>query len=302
MSRLFSLIEVSGDDAAEFLQGQLTQDLEGLATAPGLPAAWCNARGRVIVVLRVTGTATDGFGLVVPHASADAIVRRLAMFRMRSRVDIAAAGDDWLAKATRSGDDLEHLDSLGLLPEAKRFSARNRGGIVAFELGGASRCIELFGHASAFEEAGVRLRHELDGAGWQSALIEAGVPNVAGDTSERFTAHMLNLDLLGAISFAKGCYSGQEVIARTQHLGQSKRRLARYRLAAGLTEGLTEGLTAGSAAPGDRLEHDGRDVGEVVNAAGPDLLAVVPLELSGASLTRAGAKAEPVPLPYALPL
>lgn len=293
MSRLFSLIEVSGDDAAAFLQGQLTQDLEGLATAAGLPAAWCNARGRVIVVMRVIGTAADGFGLVVPRSSAEAIVRRLSMFRLRSRVDIAAAGEDWLAKSTRSGDDLEHLDSLGLLPEASRFSAQGRSGIVAFELGAASRCIELFGPASAFEEAGVRLRQELDDAGWQSALIEAGVPNVAGDTAERFTAHMLNLDLLGAISFAKGCYSGQEVIARTQHLGQSKRRLARYRL--------IEDPAAGSAAPGDRLEHDGQEAGEVVNAAGPDLLAVVPLELSAVSLTLAGMNAEPVPLPYTVP-
>lgn len=289
MNPLFALIEVSGDDAAEFLQGQLTQDLNGLATTAGLPAAWCNAKGRVIVVMRVVGMDAGAFGLVVPRSSADAIVRRLSMFRLRSRVGIAAARNDWRARATRSGEDFEHIASLGLLPAAGRFSARGGHGIVAFELGGASSCVELFGYSSAFEEAGLVLRHELDSAGWQSALIEAGVPNVTGDTSERFTAHMLNLDLLGAISFAKGCYSGQEVIARTQHLGQSKRRLARYRLA------------TGNAAPGDRLEHDGKEAGEVVNASGPDLLAVVPLELSGESLRLGTSVAEPFHLPYAIP-
>ena len=286
MNRLFALIEISGDDAVEFLQGQLTQDVKRLSTVSGLPAAWCNAKGRVIAVIRLIRVGAT-FALAVPAASASSVVRRLLMFRLRSRVHIATA-DHWIASATRSPDDLEHLDELGLLPDPQPFSTTGRDGVVAFELSGANRCVELFGSAPAFEECGIRLRHELGMADWRSAQIGAGIPLIEGETMERFTAHMLNLDLLGAISFTKGCYTGQEVIARTEHLGESKRRLAGYRLA------------SGTASPGDRLEHDGREVGEVINACGPELLAVVPVTLHGTTLSLGGSAAEPVPLPRPL--
>lgn len=288
MNRLFSLIEVSGDDADEFLQGQLTQDVHRLATMPGLPAAWCNAKGRVLVIMRLFGMGGDRFGLVVPRSSAETLIQRLTMFRLRARVDVAPADDGWVARATRSPEDLETLESMGLLPEPGRFSARMRDGIVAFDTGAALPCIELFGTASAFGAAGLRLRRELGDADWRTALVEAGIPHIEGETREKFTAHMLNLDLLGAISFDKGCYAGQEVIARTQHLGQSKRRLLRYR------------LESASASPGDKLAYEGRDAAEVVDAAGPDLLAVAPLELIGETLFLQGVAAAPVELPYAI--
>lgn len=286
MNRLFGLIDVSGDDAAAFLQGQLTQDVTRLASVPGLPAAWCNAKGRVIAVMRLIGIATDRFGLVVPGSAVDALVRRLSMYRLRARVDITPQAEGWLAKATCSERDLARLESLGLLPERDCFAVRRREGVAAFGLGGQGRCVELFGTAGAFETLRLELHRELDDAAWRTALIEAGVPHVEEAASEKFTAHMLNLDLLGAVSFDKGCYTGQEVIARTQHLGRPKRRLLRYR------------LESGSAAPGDRLAHEGRDVGEAVNALGPDLLAVVPQAMAGKTLSLAGKAAAPLHLPY----
>jgi folate-binding protein YgfZ len=286
---MFSLIDVSGDDAAAFLQGQLTQDLTRLASAPGLPAAWCNAKGRVIAVMRLIGIADDRFGLVVPASSADTLVKRLSMFRLRARVDIERRDEGWLPKATRFPDDLAHLESLGLRPEPDHFAARRREGIVAFSLGGATPCIELFGPADAFEDSSLDLREPLDEPGWRAALVAAGVPYIEGESSEKFTAHMLNLDLLGAISFSKGCYAGQEVIARTAHLGQSKRRLARYR------------LESGAATAGDKLQRAGHDAGDVLDACGAELLAVVPLELSGQTLSLHGHAAVPVALPYAVP-
>ena len=98
-------------------------------------------------------------------------------------------------------------------------------------------------------------------------LIRAGVPNIDDTNTEAFTPHMLNLDKLGAISFSKGCYTGQEVVARTEHLGQSKRRLMRY-------EADLDGI-----AVGDKLSEADRNVGEVVNVVGRELLAVTPVEL-----------------------
>ena len=94
----------------------------------------------------------------------------------------------------------------------------------------------------------------------RGALIRAGVPTVESSNTEQFTPHMLNLDKLGYVSFSKGCYTGQEVVARTENLGKSKRRLMRY-------EADGEGIEIG-----DKLSDGERNVGEVVNVVGRDLL------------------------------
>lgn len=289
MNQLFALITVDDTDAASFLQGQLTQDVRRLAVAAGLPAAWCNAQGRVITFVRMYATGENSFALVVPRMSLDDLLRRLAMYRLRSRVLVAPGGDDWRAAATRCPDDHRTLASIGLLPEPGPFSCRATNDLVAFDLGASKPCIEIYGPASAFRSAGLELRQSLSDAGWQAALVDAGVPQVTSGVSEKFTAHMLNLDLLGAISFDKGCYTGQEVIARTQHLGASKRRLMKYR------------LEGGGASTGHKLSDGGTNAGEIVNVAGKDLLAVVPLACSGRVLETDGHRATPAVLPYAIP-
>ena len=107
-------------------------------------------------------------------------------------------------------------------------------------------------------------------------LIAGGYPFIGREQSEQFTPHMLNLDLLDAISFDKGCYTGQEVVARTHYKGATKRRTLRFECPTGV-------------APGDKIRLDGRDVGEVLNAAGTQLLAVVPVDRADATLTAHGA-------------
>jgi folate-binding protein YgfZ len=121
-----------------------------------------------------------------------------------------------------------------------------------------------------------------------AALIRAGVPTIDESNTEQFTPHMLNLDKLGAISFTKGCYTGQEVVARTENLGKSKRRLMRY-------EADGDGIQVG-----DKLSDGERNVGEVVNVAGRDLLAVTPVELHEQVLMIGETSAIPQGLPYEL--
>ena len=121
-----------------------------------------------------------------------------------------------------------------------------------------------------------------------AALILAGVPTIDEQNTEAYTPHMLNLDKLGAISFGKGCYTGQEVVARTENLGKSKRRLMRYE------------ADADSISVGDKLSDGERNVGEVVNVVGRDLLAVTPVELHAQTLTIDHATVTPQVLPYDL--
>lgn len=120
---------------------------------------------------------------------------------------------------------------------------------------------------------------------WLERQILSGMPEIWLAQSEKFTPHMLNLDLLNAISFDKGCYTGQEIVARTHYRGASKRRSYRFR-------------TSGAAHPGDKVSDGQRDIGEVVNAIGHDLLAVVPTDKISTDLSVNGASLEYVALPY----
>ncbi|HLT89815.1 MAG TPA: hypothetical protein VKZ85_02640 [Woeseiaceae bacterium] len=279
MDTPFAVIRFTGADAADFLQGQLTQDVRELESAGARLAAWCNPQGRVLVVARLVAL-EDGIGLAVPASLADALIARFSLYRLRSRVEFAADASVQ-ALATADAGDLARLEQAGLRPApGERTPARRAHGVVALAPGGAAGFVELYGRAADLERAGVA--RPLDGAGWQRALVEAGVPTVLEATREKYTPHMLNLDRLGAVSFSKGCYTGQEVVARTEHLGRVKRRIAGYR------------LDGGTAAPGDRVLEGDREVGEVVNAAGDRLLAVVPVELHAATLAVNGRPALPL--------
>ncbi len=135
--------------------------------------------------------------------------------------------------------------------------------------------------------AGVGPDEELAG-------VRSGLPEIYPGTSEQWIPQMLNLDLLGAIGFSKGCYPGQEIVTRTRHLGRVKRRMLRYQC---------EGV---ALAPGTALHLGNTKVGEVVrSAAGPEgseCLAVVDLEAAGQTLvTATGASCNPQPLPYPIP-
>lgn len=222
---LYKQIKVSGVDAVEFLQGQLTQDVENLPAAGTTLGAWCNAKGRVIVIARLARI-DDGIAMIVPDDIADKVLNTLQMYRFRSKVELALS-DDW-----------ENL-----------LDARDADPL---------------------------------------ALIQAGIPRVDASNSEAHTPHMLNLDKLDGISFTKGCYTGQEIVARTEHRGTSKRRMMRY-----LADG--DDITVGSTV----LDGD-RSVGEVVNVSGRALLAVTPVASHDRVLAVGDISISPQGLPYPL--
>ena len=116
-------------------------------------------------------------------------------------------------------------------------------------------------------------------------LVQNGYPYIGAGQVEKFTAHMLNLDLLDAISLTKGCYTGQEIIARTHYKGATKRRTLRF-------------VSDAPVNAGDKISDDNRDVGEVLNVAGNDLLGVVPLDKADSPLKVNGIPLTHKPLPY----
>ncbi len=271
---LYRLIKVSGGDAAEFLQGQLTQDIGLLHESKSLPAAWCNPRGRVIVTMRVIELG-DAIGLAVAEDICEGVCEKLTRFRLRADVSFDISGDDWSSIAIRRA----------AVPDTPiGGESLQSAGVTAVAYDSGHPVTEFYGPAAAIPA--VARDVALSDDDWKLGLIQAGIPVISVANSEKFTAHMLNLDRLAAVSFVKGCYTGQEVVARTEHLGSSKRRLMRYR------------CESAAVAVGDKLADNGMNVGEVVNVSGNDLLAVTPVAIHEQQLTINGFDATPRGLPY----
>jgi folate-binding protein YgfZ len=261
-------IRASGPDAANFLQGQLTQDIRRLADGRTLLAAYNTPQGRVVAILRLKQASDAIYGLL-PAPVAEPLLARLRKFVLRSRLVLEL--DPERTPVLLRGEATADSVVIDYAPD-RRVALLPRPGPQV---------------SAAVDPVSV----ERD---WWTADIVAGLPQVLAASSEQYVAQMLNLDRLDAISFSKGCYTGQEIVARTQHLGRIKRRSLRYRI-------------RGGPAPAalSPLFLDGTKVGEVLMSAAREdlveLLAVTALDARDRTLrTEDGRDAEPVPLPYAL--
>jgi folate-binding protein YgfZ len=262
------VLAVRGPDAARFLQGQLSADIEKLAPGSSTLAGLHNPQGRVIALLALLRASPEEILAVLPAELVEPVASRLRKYVLRAKVRVEDE-KAWRVIGTTSTDPARPSIAWG------------------------GRYLELVADAAGIGESITR-------AQWERLDIEAGLPQVYAATSESFVAQMLNLDLLGAIAFDKGCYTGQEVVARAHYRGRVKRRLQRW-------------FHAGSSlAPGAAARStDGRSL-TVVRVApaedgGQEILAVGPFVIDPAAPTETGAGtdhtplAEPRPLPYSLP-
>jgi tRNA-modifying protein YgfZ len=222
-------LRVRGDEALSFLQGQLSNDVTLLAPERSLFSGYHNAQGRVIALLRLVQLARDDLLVIVPRELAGSVAHRLAKFILRAKVKLADESTQWtISGVTASAAPPGATAASGLttaLPAVADGAARVDGAIAVRVPGEVARWL-LIGPAgdplalSGCEPAAPEL--------WQRLAIAAGEPEVCAVTSEEFVAQMLNLDVLGAIAFDKGCYTGQEVIARAHYRGRVKRRMQRF--------------------------------------------------------------------------
>jgi folate-binding protein YgfZ len=231
------LLRFSGSDAAQFLQGQLSNDTRRLAEGSSLLAAYSSPQGRVLAVLQLIPTA-GGVLAVLPRELVEPVRDRLRKFVLRSKVVIdtpalgAGAAPEWVV-AGHFGSGGPVQGSRGPVQGSRdsvQSSVTEMTGVIRAPVaaGGARRWV--IGTDAALAECAGGAETELD---WRLADIRAGLPQIYAATTETFVAQMLNLDLIDGISFTKGCYTGQEIIARTQHLGRIKRRLHRLELPPG---------------------------------------------------------------------
>lgn len=278
---MFTELTVHGDDARSFLQSQLTQDIDRVTPGASPLAAWCSPQGRVIALMRVR-VRDDGFGLILLPGMADEVKRQLLLYRLRSRVQIENSGDAFAAMAVHDDEALAKLTDATLLPAGTQSSSCTRNSVTTVRLEDNQPLIEVYGAPAAIADlTGLTAADALPESSWRFSRLAAGIADTGGAISGRYTPHMLNLDRLGAVSFTKGCYPGQEIVARTQHRGASKRRLMHYRAEGDFNED-------------DKLAYDNREIGEIVCRAGHDLLALTPVETHDSILTLGQTRALPV--------
>ena len=296
-----SQIEISGADAKDFLHGQFSNDLMALDGSNTQLSSYSTPKGRVLALFRISKLG-ERYLLDCPADVAQAFVKRLSMFVMRSDVSIKLMDSERVSIGVFGETAAELLERHGAgAPETNHIRV-SEADIVVTAVPAATPHFVVSGPVEAMQTLWLSL--QSDGASvqtaddWKLGLLQAGQPEVYSDTSESFVAQMLNLQLVDGVNFKKGCYPGQEVIARLQYLGSLKRQMFLFETEAEQT-----------LSPGDAVMAEGSEepAGEIVDTAKQGgrtvLLAVMKVAVleSAASLTAGdGAILQALDMPYTM--
>lgn len=201
----YGVITVTGEEAADFLQNLLTNDVKQLEQQASQITAMCNPKGRLLALFLLVKT-EHGYQLVLPESQCAFLAQRLQMFKLRSKVEIEDCSETIQVCGLQGNDP-----STSAIP----LPSQSRALLIA-------TADQITSDLEDLMSKGWQLAAE---ASWFITEIESGVPVIFPSSRELFTAQQLNLDLIGGVSFRKGCYPGQEVVARLHYLGEPKRRL-----------------------------------------------------------------------------
>jgi folate-binding protein YgfZ len=275
----WGVIRASGADAASFLHSQLTQDMLGLDAQRASLAGWCSAKGRLMASFVVWRPAPEELLMACSADVVPAALKRLSMFVLRAKCKLSDASAEWplqgVAGSAASAGAWRRVDNLIGLPPAR----------------GVARALRV-GPGPALPA--------LDAGAWSWLEVASGVPRIVSATAEQFVPQMVNLELVGGVNFQKGCYPGQEVVARSHYRGAVKRRGFVFESAA-------------AASPAQEVFHSAdreQPAGMVVNAASWQgrhlLLAEVKLAALDGGTLHLGVADGPLltrtEMPYAVPL
>ena len=249
-------IRVEGDDRIQFLQGQLTQDINLISQDKALYAGFCNPKGRVLAFM-LCYVAHESIHIQLDNSIKESILKKLKMYVLRSKVSLNLLE--------------ETFTSIGFvgtkaLVERNIQIPKNHLDIVQYQdvmimrIGHDSERYQLMGENSKVNEF-IKLNFSaystmsLDD--WNNLNILDGIPDIYPTTQEAFIPQSLNMDLIEGINFKKGCYTGQEIVARTHYLGKVKRRMYRAFIKSQV-----------DLNPGDQiLNKNGEETGQLVRSA-----------------------------------
>ncbi len=269
----WQVVEATGVDARAFLQAQLMNDVGALRSEHWQWNGWLNPKGRIIALCALVALASDRYWLVAPDFPAFDLASRLRRYVFRSTVSLRERGEliaygNFAGPQQASGSKID-----------RRLAGFGDG--VELDVGSNARPRAL--RITTMEAEGVvAMRCDEQATRWLSFDLAHGLPHLGIDQSEAWTPQMLSLDRLNAYSLKKGCYPGQEIVARTHYLGQAKRELVR--------------LTGVGMQVGAEIQAGGHALGTVLSCVNMQALAVLCVERPSDGWTCAGSPCEGVPL------
>ncbi|MCK5666861.1 MAG: folate-binding protein YgfZ, partial [Thiotrichaceae bacterium] len=269
------VIEVSGADSKTFLQGQLTNDINEISPSQSHLSGLCTPKGRLRALFSIFANANKLY-LQLPYPLLENTLKRLKMFVMMSKVELIDVSDSLIKIGIYGNKSEAYLKDNGFSIPDEINMVTEHNGMQLIRLASHKARFECVGSSEKIQPLWESLRTHaqlLNTGHWKLLDIHAGIPNVFAASSEAFIPQMLNLQALNGINFKKGCYTGQEVVARMQYLGKLKRRM--YQAHCDTQELPLPGSLLHSAA-----SQSGQGSGNIVDAqfspdGGIDLLAVI---------------------------
>jgi len=272
-----SLLELQGEDSKTFLHAQLTSDVNHLAADAAQHGAWCTPKGRMLVSFIVSRRGEETYRLLLASELAAPIAKRLQMYVLRAKVKTSNAADTHVVIGIAGPDAAAALQAAALPCPAEVLHTADAGDAQVIHLDGQRYLVVLPAEQATSVWASLAQAARPVGLPvWRWLDVQAAFPLITAATQEEFVPQMADFEKIGGVSFHKGCYPGQEIVARTQYLGKVKRHL--YRLNSPVA------LVAGD----DLHSPDNPDqaVGKIVSAApapmgGFAALAVIQANFSG---------------------
>ncbi len=300
----YGLISAKGTDTPDFLQGQLSNDIRQVSAETSQLNAYCSPKGRILASFRLFYI-EDKYYLELPQTLIEQTLKRLRMFVMRSQVTLDDASDHIVRFGLTGPDSEQYINDCGLSCPDNVDAASQTDNILLLRIPGPSPRFEIHGPLTNMMVLWDKLADKTTAVGantWSLLDIQAGLPVIQPQTVESFVPQMVNLELINGVSFKKGCYPGQEIVARMQYLGKLKKRM--YRAHVDITDVIQPGdaLFSGSS-------DNSQSIGNIVNAqpsptGGYDVLAVIQITEVEHGQVRLGSKNGSIleidELPYSL--
>jgi len=270
----YGLLVFSGEDAQTFLQNQLSCDVKLVNQHQAQYGSYCTPKGRVLANFILWQSGNEWF-MQLPVSLCTVIQKRLSMFILRSKVCISGGSNQWIRIGVAGKTACEHVAAIMQISVSPDPQLEVIRASQATLLCHAADRVELIAALEHAPELWTLLSRHARPSGadyWDWLTIQAGIPVITPETQEEFIPQMINLDLIGGVSFKKGCYPGQEIVARTQYLGKLKRRMYLAHIAT------DDCVSAGDDLYGSDFED--QSCGKIVNAVssprgGYDVLAVI---------------------------
>ncbi len=223
------LIKASGEDAFNFLHGQFTNDLNLVSENKSQLSSYCNPKGRMLSIFRIFLWNNDYF-LLIPRDVIEVSLKKLTMFKLMAKVDLADVSDEFSIFGLAGPDSNTALkDNNFPVPDQIGQSIQHNGTTIIRIPSESSRFLFISKPENAITIQKLLSENSTPATSnmWELHDIQCGIPQVTAETIEAFIPQMVNLELIGGVNFQKGCYPGQEIVARTHYLGKPNRRMYR---------------------------------------------------------------------------